>query len=259
MRRSLACALALVLLAVACVTVEETHRRQLLPVPDSYMNQLGVSAYSEMKAKEKISHDPKLTQAMLDVGRRVAAATGKDFKWEFTLFENKEVNAWCLPGGKVGVFTGLLPVARTNAGLAAVLGHEIGHAIARHSGERMSQQLIVSGALISVDALMGDSTKKRLTMGALGLGAQFGVLLPFSRTQESEADALGLTYMARAGYDPAEAVELWNRMAKLGGSPPEILSDHPDPARRASALEGQLPKARGIYEKSQKVATAPLS
>ena len=243
----------------SCSTVEGTNRKQLMPLPDAYMDSLGASAYAEMKEKDPVSTSAAQTQEMLVIAKRVAAATGKALDWEFTLFNSQQVNAFCLPGGKVGVYTGMIPVAKTNAGLAAVLGHEMGHAIAHHSGERMSQQLLLSGALMSVDALMADSAKKQLTLAALGVGAQVGVTLPFSRLQESEADTLGLIYMARAGYDPREAIDLWLRMDKLGGAPPEFLSTHPDSSKRAAALEEQLPKALQEYEKAQKVATVPLT
>jgi metalloendopeptidase OMA1, mitochondrial len=204
------------------------------------MNQLGLSAYAELKANEPIERNQQLNQVMRTVAKRVADASGKNFDWEFTLFDSKEVNAFCLPGGKVGVYTGILPVAKTNAGLAAILGHEIGHAVARHSGERMSQEILVSGVLVSVQRLLGDSQKKPYVMAALGLGAKFGVMLPYSRAQEAEADLIGLKYMVRAGYDPNEAVTLWERMAALGGTPPEMLSSHPDPLRRAAAIKSEI-------------------
>ncbi len=242
----------------ACVTVEETNRTRLAPLPDSYMNSLGASAYDDMLKTEKVSNDKAMTAKVLEVGKRLANVSGKSYDWAFTLFDSKEVNAFCLPGGRVGVYTGIVPIAKTNAALAAVLGHEIGHAIARHSGERMSESLLVTGVLISVEEVMGDSNRKQIVMGALGLGAQFGVLLPFSRVHESEADQIGLTLMARAGYDPHEAITLWKRMAALGGNPPQFLSTHPDPERRAEALQSQLPAALALYEKSAKVPTTNL-
>jgi predicted Zn-dependent protease len=240
------------------VTSPETGRKQLIAPSESYMNSMGAQAYADMLAKEKISHNAEQTSVMVDIGKRIARASGKGYDWKFTLFESKDVNAFCLPGGKVGVYTGIMPIAKTNAGLAAIMGHEVAHAVARHGAERMTQTLIVAGALMTVEQVMGDSKKKPYIMGALGLGAQFGVLLPYSRTHESEADDIGLDYMARAGFDPAESVELWHRMGKLGGNPPEFMSTHPDPARRAKELEAQLPRARQLYEKSQKVATVVL-
>lgn len=243
----------------ACVTVPETGRKQLVAVPDGYMNSLGSQTFAEMLKKEKLSGNTALTQQVVDVGRRIASASGKGYQWDFKLFDSKEVNAFCLPGGKVGVYTGLLPIAKTNAGLAAVMGHEVGHAIARHGAERATQQLIVAGTLITIDQVMKDPKRKQLTMAALGLGAQFGLILPYSRTHELEADRIGLVYMAKAGYDPAEAVQLWHRMDAAGGpAPPEFLSTHPDSKRRADLLQQQLAKVSGDYARSSKVPTTLL-
>lgn len=257
--RALAWSLLVSAVTLACVTVAETGRKQLVLPPDGYMNNLGSQSYLELKKQEKISGDARLTQSINEIGRRIAKASEKNFAWEFTLFDSKDVNAFCLPGGKVGVYTGLLPVAKTNAGLAAVMGHEVAHAIARHGAERATQSLIVAGTLVTLDQVMKDPKRKQYVMAALGLGAQFGVMLPYSRLHESEADEIGLKYMARAGYDPAESVTLWERMAKEGGAtPPEILSTHPDPKRRAADLARQLASVRGDYERSVKVPTAPL-
>ncbi len=260
MKLSLGLALAIATVGfVACVTVEESNRRALAPLPDGYMNSLGAQAYDEMKQKDKVSSDKVLTAKVVEIGKRIAQASGKNFNWEFTLFENKEVNAFCLPGGKVGVLTGIIPVAATNAGLAAVLGHEVGHAVARHSGERLSHAILVTGVILSVDQVMKDSKMHDLALGALGLGAQVGVMLPYSRVHETEADHIGLEYMARAGYDPKEAVALWRRMAKVsGGSPPEILSTHPNSESRAADLESRLKDVQADYDKSSKVPTAKL-
>lgn len=244
---------------VSCVTVEESHRRALAPLPDGYMNSLGAEAYSEMKKTGKISPNKELTAKVVEIGKRIAKASGKNFDWEFTLFDDKDVNAFCLPGGKVGVLTGIIPVAQNNAALAAVLGHEVGHAVARHSGERMSQALLLTGVMISVDQVMKDSKMHDLALAALGLGAQVGVLLPYSRMHETEADHIGLEYMARAGYDPKEAVALWHRMAKMGGAhPPEWLSTHPDSEARARDLKSRLNEVMPAYEKSGKVPTVNL-
>ena len=259
MLRAFAWSLVVALSTFACVTVPETGRKQLVLPPDGYMNNLGDQTYADMLKAEKVSTDQKLKQAVVEIGQRIAKASGKNFAWQFTLFDSKDVNAWCLPGGKVGVYTGLLPVAKTNAGLAAVMGHEVAHAVARHGAERATQTLFVAGGLITIDQVMKDPKRKQLIMAALGLGAQFGMILPYSRLHESEADKIGLMYMARAGYDPAEAVELWKRMGQLGGgNPPEILSTHPDPAKRAAELNSQLSKVRPMYEQSQKVPTAAI-
>jgi Zn-dependent protease with chaperone function len=250
--------LALVAVIGACVTIPETGRSQLVAIPEGYMNQMGENAYAEMKAKEKISQDIKINSAVLDIGRRIARASEKKYEWDFTVFDSKEINAFCLPGGKVGVYTGILPVAKTNAGLAAVMGHEVAHAVARHGAERATQSLIVSGTLLSVEKVIQDPKYRQLAMAALGLGVQFGVMLPFSRSHESEADSIGLIYMARAGYDPRESVKLWERMGAAGSRPPEWLSTHPDPTRRAKDLESQMTKALSVYEKSEKIPTVGI-
>jgi predicted Zn-dependent protease len=256
------CALIGILLAAfaaACVTNTETKRRQFIVVPDSQMNAMGASTYAQMKQTEKVSKDPRLNAAITEVGRRIAQASGRDYDWEFTLFDSKDVNAWCLPGGKVGVYTGLLPVALTNAGLATVMGHEVAHAVLRHGSERVSQSLVVAGVMLTLDQALSDSKRKPYVMAALGLGAQFGVILPYSRKQETEADDVGLQYMARAGFDPAEAVELWGRMAQAGGpNPPEFLSTHPNPASRARALRAQLGSVRSLYDASSKIPTQKI-
>lgn len=243
---------------VACVTTPETNRKQLIAVSDDQMNQMGEDAWKEVQAQEKTSTNSALTTIVTDIGRKIASASGKNFKWEFKLFESKEVNAFCLPGGKVGVYTGLVQVAKNNAGLAAVVGHEVAHAILRHGAERVTQSLIVAGVLISVDKAMEDSNRKKMILAGLGLGAQFGVVLPYSRFHESEADAIGMTYMAKAGFDPREAPLFWVRMSQLGGQPPEILSTHPNPAARVSALQQQMGKAMEIYEKSDKIPTVSI-
>jgi predicted Zn-dependent protease len=246
----------------ACVTNEETGRTHIAPMPDSFMNPMGVQAYAQMKQEAPISKNAAQTAKITEIARRVAAATGKNLNWEYTVFESKEVNAWCLPGGKIGVYTGIIPVARTNAGLAAVIGHEIAHATLRHGGERASSQLalagIMVGAELTADSVMRDDKLRSYLMAALGLGAQLGIVLPFSRAQEAEADEVGLEYMAKAGYDPHEAIGLWERMAKLGGTPPAILSDHPSNESRIQAMEQEQAKVRPLYEASAKQPTTAL-
>jgi predicted Zn-dependent protease len=195
------------------------------------------------------------------VGSRIAAASGKSYSWEFKVVDKPgTVNAFCLPGGKVVVYTGLLPVAQSEAGLATVVGHEVAHAIARHGGERVSQGMLTNIGIETLTARMGakDPQTVKTVSGLLGAGVQVGVMLPFSRDQESEADRMGLIYMAKAGYQPDEAVAFWQRMAKSSqGAPPEFLSTHPSDARRINQIRGWLPEARAAFVPSS-APPAPL-
>jgi predicted Zn-dependent protease len=197
------------------------------------------------------------------VGARIARATEelmrergleedlKNYKWEFNLIEDdKTVNAWCMPGGKVAFYTGILPITRNETGIAVVMGHEIAHAIAKHGNERMSQGLLtqLGGAALSVALSTQPAATSNLFMTAYGVGAQVGFLLPYSRVHESEADRIGLILMAKAGYDPREAVPFWRRMNEKGGArPPELLSTHPAPETRIKQIEALLPEALKYY------------
>ncbi len=236
----------------ACVTSPETGRSQLSLVSDSQMNSLGAQAYQETLAKSKISRNSNLNSEVATIGRRIAQASGVDYEWEFKVIDEPQtVNAFCLPGGKVAVYTGIVPVAKNNAALAAVMGHEVAHATLRHSAERMSQQMVMQMGLTVASISFSNSENRNVIAGLLGIGTQFGVVLPFSRYHESEADRVGLEYMARAGYDPREAVGLWERMGAAGGGrPPEILSTHPDPVRRARDLNKHMAKALALYQAS---------
>jgi len=237
--------------AVACQTVPLTNRPQLLLIPEGTEIQLGLSSYQDILKKARVSHDPALNEQVTRVGTRIAEATGRtDYQWEFRVLEDKQANAFCLPGGKVAVYTGILPITRDDAGLAAVLGHEVSHAIARHGGERLSQQLAVQGGLLAVQGALArrDAPTVQLVAAALGAGATVGVLLPWSRLQESEADHLGLIFMAKAGYHPSAARDLWVRMASLGGPrQPEFLSTHPAPQTRIAQIEAWIPEALQYY------------
>jgi predicted Zn-dependent protease len=241
-------------LVLACTTVPVTGRKQIMLVPESYEQELGVTAYREALSKAKVSTDPVLNTQLTRIGTRIAAATGRsDYQWEFKVVEDKQVNAFCLPGGKVVVYTGILPVTRDDAGLAAVVGHEVAHAIARHGGERMSQQIAVQGGLAAfqVGFAQRNPAAVQLATAALGAGATIGILLPYSRHQESEADHLGLIYMAKAGYHPSAARDLWVRMSessKGSQKPPEFLSTHPADATRIKQIEGWLPEALKYYQ-----------
>jgi predicted Zn-dependent protease len=244
---------ALLLVVVACQTVPITGRRQLLLLPEGTELQMGLASYQEVLAKAKVSTDPAVNAQVTRVGQRIAEATGRtDYAWEFRVIEDKQVNAFALPGGKVAVYTGILPVTRDDAGLAAVLGHEVAHATARHGGERVSQQLLVTTSLAAVQvALSGrDPAMVQSVAGLLGAGASVGLLLPWGRQQEAEADHLGLIYMAKAGYHPSAARDLWVRMAELGKSrarPPEFLSTHPAPETRIRQIEAWIPEALQHY------------
>jgi metalloendopeptidase OMA1, mitochondrial len=247
-------ALFLLVLLVACETVPITGRSQVMLVGESTELQMGLDSYKEILGKAKVSTDPKVNEQVTRVGRRIADATDrKDYQWEFKVIEDSKVNAFCLPGGKVAVYTGMLPVARDDAGLAAVLGHEVAHAVARHGGERMSQQLAVQGLTVAgTQALMAgrDPATVQLVGAALGVGATYGLLMPWGRSQESEADHLGLIYMAKAGYHPQAARDLWVRMgeASKGKESFEFLSTHPLPATRIAQIEGWIPEAMKYYK-----------
>jgi len=245
-------AAAAALLLAACQNVPITGRSQLQMISEGAEASLGLSAYQDVLQKEKISYDPKLNEMVTRVGSRIAAATGRsDYQWEFKVIDNdKLANAFCLPGGKVAVYTGIMPVAKDEAGLAAVIGHEVAHAIARHGGERMSQQLLLEGAALAATVSAKDERTGELYATLLGVGATFGILLPYSRLHESEADRMGLIYMAKAGYDPRAARDFWARMAandKKQGKPPEWLSTHPADDKRIRQIEQWLPEALSHY------------
>jgi predicted Zn-dependent protease len=239
----------------ACRTAPYTHRRQLVLVSPGEEAKLGLTSYQQALSQAKLSSDAAATAMVRRVGERLAKAADKpDYRWEFNLIDDpKTVNAWCLPGGKVAVYSGILPVTRDEIGLAVVLGHEISHALARHGSERMSQGLVaqLGGAALAVAMSDRPSETQALAAQAYGAGAQVGVLLPFSRKQESEADHIGLILMAKAGYDPANAVPFWERMAALSkggeGGLQKYLSTHPPDAQRIADIKKELPEAEGYY------------
>jgi predicted Zn-dependent protease len=244
---------AAVLACSACARVEGTGRSQLLLTSVAEENRLGAEAYAEVKAGEKPCADAATVAFVERVGRRLAAvAPARGFQYEFTTLHSDTVNAFCLPGGKVAIYTGILPWCVNEAGLAAVMGHEIGHAIARHGGERMSQGMVAQlggGALeVLLEAKGIQPTNRNLVLGAAGALAQVGVILPYSRSHELEADYLGLTYMAKAGYDPAQAVAFWSRFAELTGGTPGFLSTHPASEDRARRLQACMAEAQALYQ-----------
>jgi predicted Zn-dependent protease len=257
MKTSLALGLCAVL--CGCRTVPYTHRPQLNLISAGEETQLGLTQYQKSLSQAKLSTDAEAVAMVRRVGERLAKAADKpDYQWEFNLIDDpKTVNAWCMPGGKVAVYSGILPVTRDENGLAVVLGHEISHALARHGSERMSQGLIaqLGGAALSVALANRAAETQALAAQAYGAGAQVGVLLPFSRKQESEADHIGLILMAKAGYDPANAVPFWERMAaqsKGGGGEGlgHYLATHPPDAQRIADIKKELPEAQGYYGKS---------
>lgn len=242
----------------SCATVPETGRHQLLLTSSQEEVQLGLTEFEKLKKSTRISTDPALNELAKRVGQRIAAvAPLPNAKWEFVVFdEPKTANAFCLPGGKVGIYTGILPITRDEAGLATVVGHEVAHAVARHGGERMSEGLLIMfGGVVLNEAMQKNSdTARALALGAYGIGSTLGRELPHSRQQELEADHIGLIYMARAGYDPRQAVEFWRRFAdyngKSGNKPIQFLSTHPVDSTRISQLERELPQALEEYRKT---------
>lgn len=251
---------------VSCTTVPITGREQLNFIPPQQLMAMSYQSYDQLLKKADISHDQKQVAMVKRVGNNIRHAVetylrqhGQEqilegYRWEFTLVKDKAANAFALPGGKVVVYTGILPITENDTGLAVVLGHEIGHAIARHGGERMSEALAVQmGGLALSEALSKQPARtQQLFMAAFGAGAQLGILLPYSRLQESEADHLGLDFMAMAGYDPRAAIPFWQRMMarKQGqGEPPEFLSTHPADQTRIAQIRELLPEAMQYYQK----------
>lgn len=239
-------------LLLAC-TSSPLGRKQLLLVPNDQMNGMGLAAFEEMKGTLPVETDPGVNAYVRCVAEAVLAvtedATGV-VDWEVVVFRDDTPNAFALPGGRIGVHTGLLDVARTPDQLAAVIGHEIAHVLARHGNERVSTGMVAQLGLGVLDQVLGDPEDENhdTLMALLGLGAQVGVMLPFGRSHESEADLMGLDLMAKAGFDPGASVALWENMAAAGGpSPPEFMSTHPSHGRRIEGLEGRMAKARGFY------------
>jgi predicted Zn-dependent protease len=247
---------------ISCSKVPITGRKQLKLLPNSMIMEMGQSNYASfLKENPAVSPPTRQSAEVTAVGIRISQAVEKylkdnglskkieGYKWEFNVVDSKEVNAWCMPGGKVVVYTGILPLTKDDAGLAVVMGHEIAHAIADHGNERMSQELAVQAAGMGLQIYMQQKPQqtKDIFMSAFGVGSQLG-MLGYSRQHELEADKLGLVFMAMAGYNPERALSFWQEMSKIGGNkPPEIMSTHPSDERRIAQIQAFMPEAKKYY------------
>ena len=249
----------------SCKTNQVTGRRQLALVPEAEIQQMAVQQYRQFLSQNRVvsAGESRDAEMVRRVGQRITSAItqyytriGKPevlegYQWEYNLIDSKEVNAWCMPGGKIVVYTGLLPITQNEAALAVVMGHEITHALAHHGSERMSQGLVqqLGGVALGVALSSRSAETQNLFMQAYGIGTQVGVMLPFSRKDEYEADQFGLNFTAMAGYNPQEAINLWKRMeaASSGNRPPEFLSTHPSEGSRIARLQKQMPEAMKYY------------
>jgi predicted Zn-dependent protease len=245
-----------VALLAACAT-SPTGRSQLILMPESQMTQMGLQAFENIKKQTPVEASATTSRYVNCVAQAITREVGG--RWEVVVFKDDSANAFALPGGKIGVNSGLLKVAKNQDQLATVIGHEVAHVLSHHSNERVSQQFAVEQGLGLINALSNPQTGTgRTLMGLLGVGAQYGILMPYSRVQESEADRLGLDLMARAGFNPAESITLWRNMGAAGGAqPPEFLSTHPSHATRISDLNARLPHAQQLQRTAQQQGKRP--
>jgi predicted Zn-dependent protease len=250
------------LLIQSCSVVPLTGRRQLSLVSDADMLSTSFVQYDHFLKENSLSTNSAQANMVKEVGRRLQNGVTtyfaqnnlsqdlNGFAWEFNLIENKEVNAWCMPGGKVVVYSGILPITQDETGLAVVVGHEIAHAVAKHSSERMSQALVaqLGGQTLGAALRQKSQQTQQIWMSVFGVGVQLGAVLPYNRLQEGEADHLGLIFMAMAGYDPNGAIEFWQRMSQNAGArPPEFLSTHPSDENRIQKIKSEIPEAMKYY------------
>lgn len=255
----------IVMLGVSCRKVPLTGRKQLKLLPESTLISASVPQYRQMVAEGSAQASQAQIDQVKRVGAKISAAVEKylrsnkeadrlkGIKWEFNVINQNVVNAFCMPGGKVAFYSGIFPITQDDDGVAAVMGHEIAHAIAGHGNERVSQQLAIQTGLTSLDIALSEKPGEttNLILAAAGLGSQVGILLPFSRLHETEADKLGMVFMAMAGYDPAKTIDFWKRMQKVGGAkPPAFLSTHPSDDKRIKELQAYLPKAKKYYRQA---------
>jgi predicted Zn-dependent protease len=248
--------LSIAMFAVSCSKVPLTGRSRFLLVDEATELQMGVTGYEQVLEESNLSDDKDLVRRVRAIGADIAEVTGRDdFPWEFNVIEADSIaNAFCLPGGKVAVYTGITELAGSDDELATVMAHEIAHAIARHGAERMTQMLMVDLGGMALSEALSTKTETTLELASIAYGVGTGLLyvLPYSRTHESEADYMGLMYMARAGYDPRAAVDFWQKMQERGGqAPPEFLSTHPSPDTRIEDLKEWMPEALRYYEKAK--------
>lgn len=255
MTRVVTALLAVATLAVACKKVPYTGRLQYNLIPESIMRGVGKSSYAETLKGADLEKKGENHDTLTKVGGKISkVAKQPDYDWEFSLIDEETINAWCMPGGYIAFYTGILPVLQHEAGMAFVMGHEVAHATARHGAERLSQQLTMIGGLAGLEIYMANGTElkpkdRAIILAALGIGTELAVMLPFSRTHESEADVIGMMYMADAGYPPAESIPLWDRMEQASpGSIPAFLSTHPSNDARKANLREWLPQAEKKYE-----------
>jgi predicted Zn-dependent protease len=251
---------------VTCYKAPVTGRSQLILLPQEQVAQMGVTAFQELLQKEDLSKNPEYNEAVRTVGTRITRVSDTpNYSWEYRVIKDDDmVNAFALPGGKIGVYTGILPVAKSYAGLATVLGHEVAHVAANHGAERISAGILAQLGAVGLAVALRNQDPDVLNgiMQAFGLGVTVGALLPFSRAQESEADSIGLIYMAKAGYDPRESIAFWERMheaTKNKPSPPEFLSTHPSYGTRAETLKRWLPEAMRYYQRSNKALNSLIA
>ncbi len=253
----------LVFFTISCGTVPMTGRKQFTAIPSSQMISLAEDSYAQVLNESKLSNNQLYTTQVRRVGTRVSQAVEKYFKekgledniknysWEFHVLASDEKNAWCMPGGKIAFYEGIMPICENDNGVAVVMAHEIAHAVAKHGNERMSQQLAAQlGGMALSEALENEKeTTRKLALAAFGVGAQVGIMLPYSRTHEKEADELGLYFMAMAGFNPREAPEFWKRMKEQSGGAgvPEFLSTHPNPESRIDNINQHMPEAMKYY------------
>jgi predicted Zn-dependent protease len=245
-------------MALGCQTAPVTGRQQLILIPPAQEIALGLQSYRDILKESKLSQDKATVDMVNRVGWDIARVVdrdfpiSKDYNWEFSVIEDEKTpNAFALPGGKIAVYTGILKYTQNEAGLATVMAHEVSHALARHGGERMTQALLASVGAVALNVAIQDKSTeaKRAINTAYGAGATVGVLLPFSRLEESEADHIGLVLMAKAGYDPREAIRFWERMGQAGGKkPPAFLSTHPTDQKRIAQIKGWIPEALAYYK-----------